>query len=269
MFVIVLTACVSGVTVHEEKSQYSHLRVVDFGSRRALYFGEKQTDVVQTVIDRAQPHRLQHGYAQTMMAGLLYRPAAQSMLLIGLGGGAIVRYTNHAFPDVRLDVVELDPAVVRVARDFFGTTQGPRTRILVADGHDYLRRAEARYDIILLDAYLDPGKLTDALGYPLTLQGSEFYSTLARRLMPDGVVVVNMLEGKEGEAYLKSLRAAFGATHRFRVPGGGNEIVVAKPLGAFPPEAALRANAAALDAARDHGFSYRELLDRRDAGPGQ
>ena len=254
--------------MHEEKSQYSHMRVVDFGSRRALYFGEKQTDVVQTVIDRERPHRLQHGYAQTMMAGLAYRPAAESMLLIGLGGGAIVRYTNHAFPAMRLDVVELDPAVVRIARDFCGTTQGPRTRILVADGHDYLRRAQERYDIILLDAYLDPGKLTDALGYPLTLQGSDFYRALAQRLRPDGVVVFNMIEGEEGEAYFRSLRAAFGAVHRFRVPGGGNEIAVAKPAGAFPAEAVLRVNAAALDASRDHGFSYRELLERReDAGP--
>ncbi|MGQ0653531.1 MAG: spermidine synthase [Betaproteobacteria bacterium] len=261
--VAVLLAACAGVTVHEEKSQYSHLRVVDFGSYRSLYFGEKQTEIVQTVIERERPHRLLHSYAQTMTAGFLYRPAAESMLLVGLGGGALVRYLNHGFPALRLDVVEIDPAIVRVARDWFGTREGPRTRIFVADGHDYLRRSSERYDIILLDAYLHPGPLTDATGYPLTLKSSAFYRTLHERLRPEGVVLFNLIDGRDGEAYLASIRSAFAAVQVFRVPGGGNQIVVAKPAGAVPDDATLRANAARLDAGRDQGFTFREILARR------
>ena len=257
-----LAACV-GVTVHEEKTQYSHVRVIDYGSLRSLYFGEKGTDIVQTAIDRERPHRLLHGYAQSMMAGLLYRPDAESMLLIGLGGGAIVRYVNHGFPAMRLDVVEIDPAIVRVARDWFGTTEGPRTRIIVADGHEYLRRSTERYDVILLDAYLHPGPLTDKTGYPLTLKSSAFYRAIHERLRPEGVVLFNLIDGKDGEAYLASIRSAFAAAEVFRVPGGGNQIVVAKPVGRIPDEATLRANAARLDAGRDQGFTFREILERR------
>ena len=257
-----LAACV-GITVHEEKTQYSHVRVIDYGSLRSLYFGEKQTGIVQTVIDREQPHRLLHSYAQTMTAGLLYRPAAESMLLVGLGGGALVRYLNHGFPALRLDVVEIDPVIVRVARDWFGVREGPRTRIFVADGHEYLRRASERYDIILLDAYLDPGPLTDATGYPLTLKSSAFYRTLHERLRPEGVVLFNLIDGKDGEEYLASIRAAFAAVQVFRVPGGGNQIVLAKPVGAAPDEGVLRQNAAQLDAGRDQGFTFREILSRR------
>lgn len=257
-----LAAC-AGVTVHEEKTQFSHVRVIDYGSLRSLYFGEKSLDVVQTIIDRERPQRLLHKYAQNMMAGLLYRPAAESMLLIGLGGGAIVRYVNHEFPAMRLDVVEIDPAIVRVARDWFGTREGPRTRILVADGHEYLRRSSERYDVILLDAYLDPGPLTDKSGYPLTLKSQEFYRALHERLQPGGVVLFNLMDGKDGEAYLESIRRAFAAAQVYRVPGGGNQIVVARPTGAMPDDAMLRANAARLDAGRDQGFSFRELLERR------
>lgn len=238
--------------------------MVDFGSRRALYFGEKQTDVVQTVIDRERPHRLQHGYAQTMMAGMLYRPQAESVLLVGLGGGALVRYINHAFPGVRLDVVEIDPAIVRVAREYFGVAEGPRTRIIVADGHDYLRRASERYDLILLDAYLDPGPLTDAAGYPLTLKTSAFYGALHERLKPGGMVLFNLLDGKEGDAYLASIRSAFAATQRYQVPGGGNQIVAARPTGSIPPDSVLGANATALDEKKqEQDFTFRELLGRR------
>jgi spermidine synthase len=258
-----LVAACTAVTVHEEKSQYSHMRVVDRGSYRSLYFGEKQFDIVQTVIDRDRPHWLMHGYAQNMTAGLLYRPQPESALLIGLGGGALVRYLNHGFPAMRLDVVEIDPAIVRVARDWFGTTEGPRTRIFVADGHEYLRNSAERYDLILLDAYLDPGALTDATGHPLTLKTSDFYRAIHERLRPDGVVLVNLIDGKDGAAYLASIRSAFAATQVYRVPGGGNQIVAAKPAGAMPDDATLRANAERLDAGRDQGFSFRALLERR------
>jgi spermidine synthase len=263
MVLAVLLAACAGTTVHEEKSQYSYVRVVDSGSYRSLYFGEKDTGIVQTVIDRDRPHRLQHSYSQSMLAGLIYRPAAESVLLIGLGGGAIVRYLNHEFPSVRLDVVEIDPAIVRIARDWFGTVAGPRTRIFVADGHEYLRRSTERYDLILLDAYLDPGPLTDATGYPLTLKNSDFYRALHERLRPDGVVLFNLIDGKDGEAYLASIRSAFAATQVYRVPGGGNQIVLAKPVGTVPSDAVLRANAARLDAGRDQGFSFSDLLQRR------
>ena len=259
---IFLAAC-AGTTVHEEKTQYSHVRVIDYGSLRSLYFGEKSMDIVQTVIDRERPQRLQHKYSQNMMAGLLYRPAAESMLLIGLGGGAIVRYVNHEFPVMRLDVVEIDPAIVRVARDWFGIREGPRTRINVADGHEYLRRSTERYDVILIDAYLDPGPLTDNTGYPLTLKTQVFYRAIHERLNPDGVVAFNLMDGKDGEAYLDSIRRAFAAAQVYRVPGGGNQIVVAKPAGAMPDDATLRANAARLDAGRDQSFTFRELLERR------
>jgi len=69
-----LAAC-QAVLVHEARSSYSHIQVVDHGSRRALVFlGEKPHDAIETIIDLREPHRLQHPYARTMTAGLIYRP---------------------------------------------------------------------------------------------------------------------------------------------------------------------------------------------------
>ncbi|HEX9434450.1 MAG TPA: fused MFS/spermidine synthase, partial [Burkholderiales bacterium] len=179
---LALGAC-QGVLVHEVKSDYSHIKVIDYGSRRALYFvGDKELDLVETLIDLREPYRLQHPYAQAMTAGLLYRPEPNSVLLVGLGGGALVRFLNHYFPDVRLDVVEIDPAVVEVARDYFGTRPVPGTRILVADGRDFLARSTERYDLILLDAHLYPSELTDGTGHPLSLRTEAFYRSLHERL---------------------------------------------------------------------------------------
>lgn len=259
-----LAAC-QGIVVYEAQSDYSHVKVIDYGTRRALYFvSESDIDVVETLIDLEQPHRLQHPYASTMMAGFLYGPdEASSMLLVGLGGGALVRFLNHYFPRLQLDVIEIDPVVVRLAREFFGTAAGPRTRVFIADGRDHLEQTHESYDLILLDAHLPPGVRTDGTGHPLSLKNEAFYRSLHQRLRPGGVVVFNMIEGHDSDAYIASVRASFGATAVFRPPSSGNAIVVAKPTGALPGDAELRARARTLDHRAEYGFLFEQLLDHR------
>jgi spermidine synthase len=254
-----LAAC-QGILVHEVRSEYSHIQVLDYGWQRALVFAGDNT--VETLIDRREPHRLQHPYARTVMAGLLYRPEASSCLLIGLGGGALVRFLDHYFPQVRLDVVEIDPAIVAVARDYFGTVPA---RVFVEDGREYLRRGGERYDLILIDAHLHPDARTDASGHPLTLKGEEFYRSVRERLRPGGVVMFNMLEGRDAEAYLEGIRAAFPALAVFRPSRTGNIIVFAA-LQPLPDDAELRARAQKLDGTGDFGFSFERLLEERKQG---
>ena len=237
--------------------------MIDYGSRRALYFvGDKELDLVETLIDLREPYRLQHPYAQAMTAGLIYRPEPNSVLLVGLGGGALVRFLNHYFPDVRLDVVEIDPAVVEVARDYFGTRPVPGTRILVADGRDFLARSTERYDLILLDAHLYPSELTDGTGHPLSLRTEAFYRSLHERLRPDGVVLINMIAGPDGSSYMAGVCRAFAAVDVLAVAESTNLIVVAKADGAMPDDAALRRRARELDQ-RDYGFSFERQIDIR------
>ena len=55
-------------------------------------------------------------YPQMMLGALFVNPAPQSVLIIGLGGGTIPRALRELLPETRIDVVEIDPAVVRVAQ---------------------------------------------------------------------------------------------------------------------------------------------------------
>jgi len=258
-----LAAC-RGAPVHEVRSEYSHIKVVDYGSQRALLFVDEagKADVIQTLIDLKQPERLQHLYARAMMAGLLYPAETKSILLIGLGGGALAHFLNAYFPEVSLDVVELDPAVVKVARDYFGTAENARTRIFVGDGRDFLQRAAGRYDLILLDAHLHPGAETDRTGHPLSLQTQAFYRSLHERLQPGGAALFNLIARGEERAYIASICRAFAATELLWTPARGNVIVVAMP-GPMPDDATLHARARALDGRGDYGFSFVELLDSR------
>jgi spermidine synthase len=236
---------------------------VDSGGLRALRFlGESDLDVIETLIDLREPHVLQHAYARAAMGALLYAPEPESCLLIGLGGGAIVRFLDHHFPRLRLDVVEIDPAVVRVAREYFGTTEGPASRFHVADGREFLERRGPRYDLILIDAHLHPDERTDASGHPLSLRGAAFYRSVRERLNPDGIAMFNMIRGRAAETWLDGVRRAFAATHVYRPAGTGNLIVFAadRPL---PGGDELLARARTFDRRGGYSFSFERLLEAR------
>lgn len=262
---LALAAC-RGTLVHEIQSPYSHIQVYDSGGRRAIYFGgDEGSRVVETLMDLRQPHVLQHGYTHAAMMAFVYRQQAASCLLIGLGGGSMVRFINHHFADLRLDVVELDAAMVAVARDFFGVTEGPRTRIFVADGHEYLERATERYDIILIDAHLHPGERTDATGHPVSLKNDEFYASIHRRLNAGGVVMFNLLTGPDAQRYLGSIRRAFPASDLYHPRGTGNLVVFASP-GPLAGDVELRQRAREFDRRGTYGFSFERILDDREPG---
>ena len=262
--VVLLAAACQSAVVHEARSPFSHIQIRDSGTQRSMLFvGHGGEMALETIIDLDAPHRLQHPYSHTMMAGLLYRPTASTCLLIGLGGGAMVRFLNHELPKMRLDVVEIDPVVVTLARDFFGTVAGPHTRIFTEDAVEHLQRAKERYDLILVNAHLMPSAETNATGLPLSFRAEAFLVRLRERLLPGGAVAFNLIEGKDTAANIRLIRGAFKTVDVFRSAAAGNVIVVALAAGR-PREDELRKRAQALDRRADRGFSFERVLDERE-----
>jgi spermidine synthase len=253
------------VVVHEVRSAFSHIQIRDWGNQRGMFFlGHGGEAALETVIDPRAPHRLQHRYSHTLMAGLLYRPAPSACLLIGLGGGAIVRFLNHELPPMRLDVVEIDPVVVDLAREYFGTVPGGRTRIFTEDAFDYLHHTRERYDLILVNAHLMPGAQTNATGLPLRLAAEAFVTNLRERLLPGGVVAFNLIQGPDTPVNIALVRDTFATVEVYHSAAVANVIVVALAASGGPGEDELRKRAQALDPRDERGFSFERLLDERE-----
>ncbi|HEX3850630.1 MAG TPA: fused MFS/spermidine synthase, partial [Polyangiaceae bacterium] len=139
------------------------------------------------------------------------RPNAKDMLQIGLGIGSLPQVLGAR--GMRVDSVEIDPAVVRFAKRYFGFTA--TGDVFVEDARTYLRHAERRYDVIVHDTFT--GGTT-----PEHLLSLEVLQRIHALLRPGGVLVVNFIgyhEGRQAEATFavaRTIRAVFPKLRVFR-----------------------------------------------------
>lgn len=142
-----------------------------------------------------RPRSLELEYTRFMMAPLLFRSSARwpvRVLQIGLGAASITKYLHHARPRARLTIVETARDVIVAARQFFQLPDdGQRIVVELGDGFDYVARAKAKFDFIIVDGF-------DAKGHTGMLETAAFYAHCRARLSDDGVVAVNLLGRRRG-----------------------------------------------------------------------
>lgn len=150
-----------------------------------------------------------------MMMGALYlNPHPGHILIVGLGGGVLPTALSRMLPDARIDVVEIDPAVVTVARRFFGFDPSLNIRVFEEDGRVFVKRtgkSSQRYDLIMLDAF-------DHEYIPEHLLTREFLLEVKTLLTADGVLAANTFSSSrlyhhESTTY----QSVFGLFYNLRV----------------------------------------------------
>ena len=235
LLLLALAAPVAADVIHEERSLYRDITVEQNGPRRCLIFNVHRGDRNQTCIDLNEPERLVFSYTRMSFAGLLLTPEPESILIAGLGGGSIPMTFGDLFPEARIDVIEIDPAVVSVAREFFLFEESENMRVHVNDARVFIKRAVLagrQYDYIMLDAFTG-----DYI--PEHLLTREFLEEVKQILSPDGVLVANTfstsrLYDHESVTYQR----VWNEFYNFKLPTSGNRIIITRP-GALPPRGDL------------------------------
>lgn len=219
-----------GRIVHRQKSMYRDIIVTENDVYRCMSFARRNG--MQTCIYLRTPTRLAVPYTRGVFAGLLANPGAQRVLVIGLGGGVIPTAMRSVEPGLRIDVVELDPAVVDVAKRHFGYREDPRLRTRIGDGRVFVRRqlrAGVRYDLIVIDAY-------ERVYVPEHLMTREFIGEVRTLLAPGGVVASNTFaRGPLAPYEAATYQSVFGET-RIVDMMLGNRIILAGRDGLPPPD---------------------------------
>jgi spermidine synthase len=190
--------------VFRKDTQYHGLAVVDDEESRYLRFDNS----FQSGMFLDRPFATRFDYTDYFNLGLAYNPDAKRVLFIGLGGGSAPKRFWRDFPQLDLQVVELDPVVRDVAYRYFRLPQSPRLRVEVEDGRRFLSRNDERWDLIMVDAYY-------ADSIPFHMATAEFMELVRSRLEPGGVVVANVIGSITGpssrlyRSFVRTYRAVF------------------------------------------------------------
>jgi spermidine synthase len=249
---------------HEEQSAFSRIRVRRDGDVRALTFvRDNGQEAVQSRINLTAPQTLVSPYAHSMFAGYLYQTEPRRVLIVGLGGGAMVRFLTHHEPRVEIDAVEIDPVVVRLADEYFGVRSGGNVRVHTADAVAFVESTANRYDLILMDAFLRPSSETDTTGVPTRLKTLEFLGRLKRTLAPGGVVAFNVNEHDRMADDIAAVTTVFGHVAIYRSPPSDNKVVITTE-GPMPTDDEVRGRVGALDARFAGALSFADILRNRE-----
>jgi predicted membrane-bound spermidine synthase len=191
--------------IHEETSFYQYIQVVERADgRRVLHLNE---GVAVHSVWRPDSV-LTGGVWDTFLAlpPLLGRPV-RDVAILGNAAGTTARAFGVYYPHAEIDGVELDPAVSRVGRTYFGLADNPRLTVHDADARPFLRSTDERYDLIVVDAYHQPY-------VPFYLATREFFRLVRERLAPGGVVALNVAAVPDD----KRLVRAIGGTLATELP---------------------------------------------------
>ena len=227
-------------TLHQTKSDFNGKIAVeqDFRGIRSLVFEDGAT---QSCLDTKDPGRLVLPYTRAAMTALAFHPEPKRILIVGLGGGSMPMFLRQAYPDLLIDNVEIDPVVVKMAKDYFGFAEDDKVKAIVGDGRKFIETTENRYDIIFLDAF-------GSDDIPYALATKEFLAAVRSRLAPGGIVAANIWSEMHNKLYgsmLKTYLAVFDELHIIRAPeASGNRIVVVLPRKANMTRTGLMTTAA-------------------------
>lgn len=134
-------------------------------------------------------------------------PAGRELLLIGLGAGDMVRMLGEF--GIRTTAVEIDPVVAQTAFRHFGL-RPQEIELVLDDGRAYLRRATARFDFLIIDAF--------AGGSPAShLFSREAFAEMRAALREGGVLGVNIIARSTTDPLVADLAETIAAVFPYRV----------------------------------------------------
>jgi spermidine synthase len=225
------SAAPQGTIVFETISAHHHIRVVDSyqespqGIRTLSFDGSMETRM--SLNDPAQGH---FEYTEHFHMPWLWNGLITNLLVIGLGGASTQRSWARYYPHVVVETVEIDPIVRDVAKRFFHFKETPQQIVHVSDGRVFLRRSEAKYDAILMDAYVQ-NRYGSSIPYQLATK--EFFGLAADHLTTNGVLAYNVIGSMQasqadlvGSLY-KTLKSVFPQVYAFPSRQSFNVVLLA------------------------------------------
>ena len=180
-----------GQVVYQTQTPYQELEVADLGNTRTLYLDGQR----HSAMDLTDPTRHVFGYTRYFHMPYLFAEEPDEIdrvLFVGGGGFSGPKRFVEEY-DATVDVVEIDPEVIDVSKEYFAVEESDQLNVHNEDGRRFLRETDRTYDLIVLDAYKK-----DKVPFHMTTV--EFMQLANDRLSSDGILVANLISAPGGPA---------------------------------------------------------------------
>lgn len=164
-----------------------------------------------------------------LIIGILLMENAKNLknLVIGLGGGGLLTYIYHHLKDLNITAVEIDPEIVKVAKEYFGLVEDKtRLEVVVDDGLAFLKNSEkSKFHSIIFDVdSKDPSMGMSCP--PKEFLEKDILKAVESSLAPDGIFILNFVsrDASIRENVLKSLKEVFPHMFAYKLDEDVNEI---------------------------------------------
>src|SRR5260221_11255514 len=150
------SGCTAQTVIYEKASSFNTIIVTEApkGLRTLLF---ERGGGRQSVVKPGDPDHLELAYARVALAGLALCEEPRRILVVGLGAGSLPMFLRKHYPAAAIDVAEIDPGVVDVAKQFFGLREDELMGAHVGDGRQFIERpTQGDYDIIFLEPFGAP-----------------------------------------------------------------------------------------------------------------
>jgi spermidine synthase len=141
------------------------------------------------------------------MGFLVLKSRPKRILMIGLGGGSLVKYCHRHLPTTELTVVEIDPEVIALRAHFYVPPDDERLQVINADGAQYVAQMVTEgghTDAMLIDAY-------DQHGVAKAVMERGFFENAKQVLGRHGVFIFNLVAStRESKPHIQLIRSVFG-----------------------------------------------------------
>jgi len=116
------------------------------------------------------------------------KKSVKTCLVLGLGGGGVVRAIKRFWPRVAIIGVEIDPIMIELGTKYMNLKDN-RTKIVIGDAMKFVKQQiekKKKYDLVLVDMYVG-----DTI--PSKFVSPAFYTLIKKLLEKDGITVINRL----------------------------------------------------------------------------
>ncbi len=136
----------------------------------------------------------------------------ENLLLLGMGGGSIIKTLRNNFEYYNSIVaIEIDPEIIKLAREEFGINNSGNLKIIHEDALDYVKKSEERFELIVIDLFIDTQ-------VPPLFYGEEFCKNVSHLMDKNSSIIFNTGINLQKESeIIKRIISNFGNEFKFKI----------------------------------------------------